>query len=237
MKKQLISLFIMLLLLSLFNHCVIAESSEEEQIISQYYLDLYAPVFDTYQFFLQNGRESNNVNQTERGDYYFILGSTGISYLTRYTNDLGYCLIDLNSDSVPELIISSHDENSSYPNYIYDLFALNSGIPKRVVAGTNKFRYQLCSDNTILFDVPRGAMNHIVVKYALNECSLTCIEGILMLNDEPRTAGFYKFVGDRYEQDPWFSEEDIILSEEEYYQIWENYKASVVTLDLTPIIP
>ena len=46
------------------------------------YLEDYTPVLDSYFSFL-NGTEPTEMSTTERGDYYFVLGETGISEMSR----------------------------------------------------------------------------------------------------------------------------------------------------------
>ena len=146
---------------------------------SEDYLPDYAPVLDTYRVFL-DGAEPEEMDTTEQGDYYYLLGETGISEMSRNGGELGYCLIDLDRNGIPELLIGATGAEYFDETLIYDLFTLENGIPVRVLASSARVRYYLCEENLILHEGSGGASYNMSVLYCLRGSELELVSGIVM---------------------------------------------------------
>lgn len=191
------------------------------------YTELYEPALETYRRFLR-GEEPDGIDTTARGDYYMVLGDIGISCLSRYGGTLGYCLKDLDGDKVPELLISA-DGSEYYEDYLYDLFALADGKPQRVLASSDRVRYQLRSDDPIYFEGSGGASNVYFFLYELAYGRLALVDGLVMDGEL-----LFELKGDR--QNPYeITEDDVPLTEEEFYALSRDWASLVTGIDIQPI--
>ena len=120
------------------------------------YLEDYTPVLDSYFSFL-NGSEPTEMSTTERGDYYFVLGETGISEMSRNGGQLGFWLHDMDGNGIPELLIGATGAEFYDESLIYDMFTLEEGTPVRIFASSARIRYYLCEDDLILYEGSGGA--------------------------------------------------------------------------------
>ena len=128
------------------------------------FLSAYMPVLQNYlSFFGRNMPDASlSSDYLTNGDasYYIIkYGSYDVSFLVRYNTRIGYYLKDLNKDGIPEMLIGCITTESDYPpaSYIVDLFTLVNGVPRRVVASSERVRYELRSDNLIYYEGSGGA--------------------------------------------------------------------------------
>ena len=188
-------------------------------------MTLYAPVMNTYRAFL-SGAEPIGPSVTDQGDYYLELGETGISYLS-YEGNLGFLLLDLDSDGVSELLIGSDD--GQYGSYIYDMFTLVNGIPQRVLASSDRVRYQLAEDNLILYEGSGGAAYQFCSLYEFRDADIRLFAGIVMLDDY-----CYEIFGDSISDYMNATEKEIPITREEYDIIYGLLSDSVIRFDLSP---
>ena len=189
------------------------------------YLEYYAPVLDTYRAFL-GGEMPTEGAVTEQGDYYLELGETGISYLCFDADTLGYCLIDLDGDAVPELLVGSVGSDY-YDICIYDMFTLVDGVPQRVLASSGRSRYHLTEDDLILHEGSGGASYNFVGLYEFSGADLNLLTGVVMLEDY-----YYQVFGDSVADYYETGEQEVPISEEEYHVLSEVLEDLILPFEI-----
>lgn len=186
---------------------------------------LYQPVFDSYRLFL-SGEEITLADNTERQDYYLIMGETGISLLCRYGGIIGYRFQDLNDDGLPEMLVSAIGSDY-YDGYLYDMYTLIDEVPSRVLVSSERVRYQLTTDNRIYHEASAGAGLNICFLYSFDGTSLVLEDGVVMNegsyfeSTEEHTNIFEKTEADRE------------ISEEEYFALSESWRSMVTNVEIT----
>ncbi len=189
-------------------------------------LNLYAPVIETYRAFL-NGEEPTGGAVSDAGDYYLELGETGISYLSYDAETLGYCLIDLDGDGVSELLVGSLGSDY-YDGYIYDMFTLADGVPYRVLASSGRSRYCLTEDDLIIHEGSGGASYSFIGLYEFTGYDIELLTGVVMLDDY-----YYQVYGDSVADYCEDGEQEVSISEEEFYVIVDVLEDSVVPFQIS----
>ena len=190
----------------------------------------YAPVLDTYCSFL-DGDVPEMMDTTDRGDYYCVLGETGISEMSRNGGELGCCLRDLDGNGIPELLIGAAGAEYGDDSMIYDLFTLEEGTPVRVLVSSARVRYYLCEDDRILHEGSGGASYNLSLLYDLKGSRLALAAGIVMA--DTRCFVVYE------DRESLFSERrqsDREITREEYFDIMNKLETLTVPLDLVPIL-
>ena len=160
----------------------------------------------------------------------------GITYLwyqypVQSLSDAGYMLIDLNDDSIPELITSVVDatSESGSAGMIYDLYTMIDGNIAQVASSGERDRYYLCADQLIANEGTSGAADSIYRFYDLEQGtdSLHLIEMVRYYGmDDPSNPWFYGTIDS-------FDITDLSnISEEEAQRIIGGYTHIPVTLTL-----
>ena len=188
------------------------------------YLEMYAPVFRTYRLWLE-GNEPVISGNTGRGDYYMDLGETGISFLCQYVHSLGYLLLDMDYNGIPELLIGSVDEH--YETEIFDMFTLVDGITQRVIVSSERVYYKLCADQRILHCGSGGAAYNYCCIYHYDGSEIHLDYGVVM-NDEE----YYEIYQDRENIFDSMQLDDHAISREEYFAIVDTLETETAALDL-----
>ena len=193
------------------------------------FLAAYAPVFESYRAFL-NGQEPAGTDLTDRGDQFLPLGETGISTLCRSGDMLGYALMDLDNNGIPELLIGAETEADAKDFLIYDMFTLNNGDVERVLASSKRQHYQLMEEDLILFSCSGKSTDYYCGAYELVGSNIELVAGVAM------TDGVcYQLVGNRY--DEYLAEENqrTEISPEEYDVILSLFQDCILPFALEPI--
>ena len=188
----------------------------------------YAPVLNSYFSFL-SGKEPTEMSTTERGDYYFVLGETGISEMSRNGGQLGFWLHDMDGNGIPELLIGATGAEFYDESLIYDMFTLEEGTPVRIFASSARIRYYLCEDDLILYEGSGGAPYNLSILYYLKNNRLELATGIVMADSE-----CFEVHEDRESFFTDRRQSDRRISREEYYDKMEKLEAATVHMDLMP---
>ena len=194
------------------------------------YLSAYSPVFRSYRLWLA-GNEPTSGGGTDRGDYFLSLGETGISYLCRYVETLGYVMTDMDANGIPELIIGS-TENENYNKTIFDMFTLVNGLPQRVLVSSERVYYMLYQGNQILHRGSGGAGYNFAGLYRYSGTEIQMTYGLVMTGDNTE---YYQVNG---EAESIFTErlpDDIPITREEYFAKVEELETNTVPLQLLPL--
>jgi len=138
---------------------------------------------ETYEDWYHTILDSNYeiiVGGTENCDY--MNGTSGIGEVVMYNDEnvadiIGYTFLDVNDDSVPELIIgdiSEEKEGKYYGQYIYSVYTYKD-IPHLLLEGWSRNRCFLLDDGTFYTEGSGGAMYTMIENRALysNETELS----------------------------------------------------------------
>ncbi len=176
------------------------------------FLAAYAPVFETYRAFL-DGEAPSDTAVTDQGDLYLELGATGVGSLCSADDPLGWCLMDLDGNGIPELLVGTdfeEDDNS----LIYDMFTLKNGEVHRVLASSSRASYLLTEDYNVLYESRGAAGDFFCGVYALEDTDIELIAGVLM-----RGGRCTQIFGSRYQELNDTAAQGAELSEEEFNTI------------------
>ena len=190
------------------------------------YLEDYAPVLNSYLSFL-SGTEPTEMNTTERGDYYYVLGETGISEMSRNGGQLGFWLHDMDGNGIPELLIGAIGADYYDQSLIYDMFTLKEGTPVRILVSSARIRYYLCEDDLILHEGSGGAPYNFSILCYLKNNRLELATGIVMADSE-----CFEVHEDR---ESFFMERkpsDRSITREEYYDKMEKMETATIPMEL-----
>jgi hypothetical protein len=119
-----------------------------------------------------------------------------ISYMVMFLENLdrlGYYLTDLDSNDVPELIVSDG-------NVIYDLYTEVDGQALWILSGGERNAYNLCQDGLIANDGSGGAASHVWNFYRLEGNALVLVEA-LTFEGSPDGVSWKHAEGDGEAQD------------------------------------
>ena len=188
-------------------------------------LSAYAPVIDTYRSFLSSP-EAPYADSTARGDYYLVYGETGVSILCRYGGIFGYALLDLNGDSIPELLVGVQD-SQCYDDFLLDLFTLKNGLPERILVSSERINYRLQSSGLIYYHASGGASYNREYLYRFNGVGLELVDGLVM--DDTL---IYRTTIERQDVSSMLSS-DVSISIEQYSALCEEWSLNSIEFSLT----
>ena len=187
------------------------------------FLSAYMPVLQNYLNFINGNIPDGSLSSdylTNRDASYYIIkyGTYDVSFLVRYNTRIGYYLKDLNKDGIPEMLIGSMPAESDYPpaSFIVDLFTLVSGVPQRVVASSERVRYELRSDNLIYLEGSGGAAYSTRCVYRFNGIGLERVSEIRM-------------------EDRDFYLDNAPISEEQFWQKASEFESLVIDFQRTAL--
>ena len=204
-----------------------SESTEPEEI--------YKDVLDYYYESINSGwmdYENETMSESEISYIYSYFYSD-----PSYLNQIGYEFIDLNNDGTDELIIGLDlkDETNYYENVILDLYTYANEEPIHVVSSGERWRYELCDDNTLYYSSSGGASSNTYEHYQLNNSSLELLEGVYSepINGADDVQWFTVEAGSSFNYTDINDRSNIPISKEEAEKIQNSWPVTT-GLSLTP---
>lgn len=151
----------------------------------------------------------------------------GLCYLAGYEesiDNVGFCLMDLNGDTIPELmvgLVQERDVNSEF----YDLFTFSDGKASLIVSSGERSRYYLCDDSERIGN--SGSSGSALSSYSwgkLGEKDFEIIETVFY-------DGFYDA------ENPWFYSNKDAIFEDHSTPISEENALDIINSHVTSDIP
>lgn len=201
------------------------DAYEEAATQSEDYATAYEPIFEEYR-----KAYASEVPATQ------YAWEHGISEIIEYSTGVGYALEDLDNNGIPELIVAGIGTDEFADRMAYGVYTLEGGVPVNLATSSARMRYYLRDDGTILYEGSGGAAYTYIRLYRVNGSSLEEVETVFTNmdgegTDNPR-LGYYRQQG-YTETLP--SDISVRITEEEFYQCWDQWKSNVYVPPLTVI--
>ena len=198
------------------------------------YLAAYQEVLDMYSRYLNETPETYALYSDEP-DY---AQPVYPSILIRNSDILGYALLDLNRDGVPELLIGSMSDPGNeamfyFSNILYDVFTLSDGQPRRVVVSWERSRNYLTQDGHILLEGSSGAAYSILSLYSLDGAELTLEQSLRTTLVDGELVWYRTTQEGQYYYEGDIVPAELILGGDEAKALQETWEAGVYLPDLT----
>jgi len=193
MKKTMVVLLMALLLSGCAEHFTgngeNTDSAEKEQ--KESYSELYRSILDEF-YAVTNGKQDSMLGGT-LGVTEAIIGLDSEDAL----NSVGYALMDISGDGVPELVIGSVSDPSetAIGTVIYAVYTVADGKSEFVLEGRTRSSYRPMKDGGLFYQGSSGAMYSIFGTYdiAENGSKLICRDYYFTFekNTEKTEIGFF----------------------------------------------
>jgi len=109
-----------------------------------------------------------------RGEY---AAEHDLSEFITATDSVGYTLLDIDGNGIPELLIGCADGSCYEPNVIFDLYTMVNGTPQRILHSWPRARFYLLSGNRIILPGSGGAASTVLEFCTLQGSHLIFLEG------------------------------------------------------------
>ena len=129
----------------------------------------YKPVLDAF-YMIDQLVLPENWDELFSDAYAFVWEETHLSTGECPTfAPLGYAVVDINNDGIPELLLLSEESwvTDEEGRYIHSLFTLKDNQPVNISAYSSRHRGYLAADGTIYTSSSGGAPHHILASYKL----------------------------------------------------------------------
>ncbi len=159
------------------------------------WLAVYAPVFDSYEklFAVVDAYKQGTEAPVDLTDLDYDLESNLSLYLESLAKP-GYCLIDLDANGIPELMVGLMTDDAFYSRIIASLFTVENGSPKLVFTSYTRSRYCLSSEGSFIYEGSGGAAYSDYYACSFSGSALTGTYGVYSDGDR---GFFYCENGDR----------------------------------------
>ena len=153
--------------------------------------------------------------------------------MTAYSSGVGYALKDLDKNGVPELIIAGMGTEDFSDRMVYDLYTLVNGVPVNLATSYARMRYYMRTDNTLMYEGSGGASYTYITLERVNGSTMEETEMVFTDYDSANNATvFYSQQG---HSDTFPSEKSVRITEDEFFDRWEQWKSGVYIPPLTTI--
>ena len=187
------------------------------------FVSAYNRIIDAYRTAYSSGRSKDN-------EY---LWGQGLSEMTAYSSGVGYALKDLDKNGVPELIIAGMGTEDFSDRMVYDLYTLVNGVPVNLATSYARMRYYMRTDNTLMYEGSGGASYTYITLERVNGSTMEETEMVFTDYDSANNATvFYSQQG---HSDTFPSEKSVRITEDEFFDRWEQWKSGVYIPPLTTI--
>ena len=106
-------------------------------------------------------------------------------------DNIGYLLLDVDGDGTQELLIGTLASDEFYAPIVFEMYTLNpEGSVVRVFSSQERARYNLCEDNTFLFEGANSAADSVRCFYSYAAGTLTEIPDA---GAQPQTLSYIPF--------------------------------------------
>lgn len=191
------------------------------------YLEKYAPVLDRYTKALQE--------QWYEGK----LREEGMSVLLLYCYDgnplenVGYSLLDLNGDTIPELLIGATGGDAYVQDLLFEVYTLQNDTPLQLLTGGDRSNYRLCDDESGCYflenQASASAEQREWLYFILTGDQLSVIQGIAYdATSDPEKPWYMTYDTD------WDTSNDTAIDEDTARAIIAGYDDQCVTPVYTP---
>jgi len=203
------------------------------------YLAAYEPLFEIYRRCYSGEQLPNDANEDPLFEsFYASSGDMGVGTyaweLGITVSDVGYTLMDISGDGIPELITGYmgpvNADNRNADSVIFEMHTLQDGHPKLVLASSARNRYRLYQDNLILQDGSGSARELYRRLYRYNGTDKKFVYALMM--EQPEC---YEITSDRGDDNWWPAETDTRFSEEEFRAKEDIMFDNAICLELKPL--
>lgn len=122
------------------------------------WLAVYAPVFGSYEklFAVVDAYRQGSEAPVDLTDPDYDLADNLGLYLESLAKP-GYCLIDLDGNGVPELLVGLMTDDAFYSRIVASVFTVENGAPRLVFTSYTRSRYCLSSEGGFIYEGSGGA--------------------------------------------------------------------------------
>lgn len=209
------------------NSSVESNKSEEndKETPQEEYLESYSEIIDDYYVALNEKWEPA------------ALSNASLSILLPYSykgdtlSNVGYALMDIDSNGIPELLIGAIAGDSFVDKMIFAMYTLSDDKASLVFNGSERNRYYLCSDNSIANEGSAGAANSSYSIYNLDSDgkSLKVIETVFSDLNSENNVSWYLTTNEDLD-----SSNATSITEDEAIAKRESYENKYIQVKFTP---
>lgn len=206
----------------------------EEKTPQTDYSQVYSAILVDYYNLIANGSQEDEATQGKLG----ILEVLSNQKAGEALNSIGYTLLDISKDGIPELLIGaiSEDRNSNfYGNVIFAAYTCTDESPQLTFEGSARSCYRYIDEQDFLYQGSNGALYSIFATYTLSPdgTKLSCNDYYFTheKNGQFDDIGFYHNTSGEW--DPSVSQE-LSLSDDDFWQIESDLMDRIQNLELTP---